>query len=131
MSKSRNTMQKEVIYQTLCRMSNHPSAAMVYEKLHHDYPTISRSTVYRVLGQMAEEGRILRLGIAGCDALYDGGTHPHSHVRCRICGAIADIPPVEIETPLDTAGFLLESYIVEYSGLCPHCRQDTENFMDK
>lgn len=131
MSKSRNTMQKEIIYQTLCRMSNHPSAAMVYENLHHDYPSISRSTVYRVLGQMAEEGRILKLGIAGCDTLYDGSTHPHSHARCRICGAIADIPLAEIETPLDTAGFLLESCIVEYSGLCSHCRQDTENLIDE
>ena len=130
MSKSRNTMQKEIIYQTLCRMSNHPSAAMVYENLHHDYPRISRSTVYRVLGQMAEEGRILKLGISGCDTLYDGSTHPHSHVRCRICGAIADIPPVDICTPSDTAGFLLENCIVEYSGLCPRCRQHAEKLID-
>lgn len=130
MSDSRNTIQKEIIYRTLCRMANHPTAAMVYEAVHQEQPTISRSTVYRVLGQMADEGRILKLGLAGSDTLYDGGTHPHGHVRCRNCGAVADIPPVEISAPSDTAGFLLESCIVEYSGLCPNCRRGAESATD-
>ena len=123
MSDRRNTLQKEIIHRTLCRMANHPTAAMVYEAVHRDHPTISRSTVYRVLGQMAEEGSVLRLGLAGSDARYDGDTHPHGHARCRVCGAIADIPPVEIGRPSDTAGFLLEDWTVEYSGVCPACRR--------
>ena len=125
MTDSRNTMQKEIIYRTLCSMANHPTAAMVYEAVHKDQPTISRSTVYRVLGQMADEGRILRLRLGDSDTLYDGGTHPHGHVICRNCGAIADIPPVDVKAPLDTAGYTLETCTVEFSGLCPDCR-DTE-----
>ncbi len=127
MTDSRNTIQKEIIYQTLCRMSNHPTAAMVYEAVHKEQPTISRSTVYRVLGQMADEGRILRLRMADSDTLYDGGIHPHGHVICKKCGTIADIPPAEVTYPKDTAGYLLESCTVEFSGLCPNCRSDEES----
>lgn len=122
MAEKRNTIQKEVIHQTLREMHNHPTAAMVYEKVHQAHPTISRSTVYRVLGQMAEEGIILHLGLAGSDARFDDSIHQHGHVRCRLCGAVADIPAVAIAEPEETDGFLLEGYTVEYRGLCPRCR---------
>ena len=45
----RKTMQKEIIHQTLRKMGCHPTAAMVYDQVHREQPTISRSTVYRVL----------------------------------------------------------------------------------
>ena len=123
MADRRNTLQKEIIHRTLCAMRSHPTAAMVYDEVHRQQPTISRSTVYRVLGQMAEEGQILRLGLAGSDDRYDGNIHRHGHVRCRLCGAVADIPPVAVGEPEDTAGFLLEDYAVEYCGLCPACQK--------
>ena len=122
MAEKRNTLQKEIIYDTLHRMHNHPTAAMVYEEVHKTHPTISRSTVFRVLGQLAEEGTILHLGLAGSDGRFDATTYQHGHVRCRLCGAVADIPAVAIADPEDTAGFVLEEYAVEYRGLCPHCR---------
>jgi len=122
MAEKRNTIQKGIIHETLRQMHNHPTAAMVYEKVHEAHPTISRSTVYRVLGQMAEEGSILHLGLAGSDARFDDSTHQHGHVRCRLCGAVADIPAVAIAEPEETEGFLLEGYSVEYRGLCPNCR---------
>ena len=123
MADRRNTLQKEIIHRTLCAMRSHPTAAMVYDEVHRQQPTISRSTVYRVLGQMAEEGQILRLGLVGSDDRYDGNIHRHGHVRCRRCGAVADIPPVAMGEPEDTAGFLLEDCAVEYCGLCPDCRK--------
>lgn len=118
----RNTIQKEIIHHTLCAMGCHPTAAMVYDRVHRDHPTISRSTVYRVLSRMAEEGKILRLELAGGDSRYDGRLQPHSHVRCRLCGAVADLPPVEVGTPADDGGFLLEDCAVVYRGLCAACR---------
>jgi Fe2+ or Zn2+ uptake regulation protein len=120
---TRNTVQKEIIHQTLCEMRNHPTAAMVYERVHRTHPTISRSTVFRVLGQMADAGRVLRLTMDGCDIRYDGDLTPHSHVCCRRCGAVADLPWTKVDPPEDTAGFLLEKCLVEYQGLCPACRE--------
>ena len=122
----RNTMQKEIIHHTLCEMGNHPTAAMVYDRVHLSHPTISRSTVYRVLARMAEEGKILRLELAGGDSRYDGEMTPHCHIRCRLCGTVADLPPVEAGPPADSAGFLVEDCAVVYRGLCPDCRQRAE-----
>ena len=123
MADKRHTVQKDIIRQTLCEMHNHPTAAMVFDRVHQAHPTISRSTVYRVLGQMADEGIILRLGLSGSDARYDGNVAQHGHVMCRVCGAISDIPAVPIRDPEETHGFLIEDYAVEYRGLCPCCRE--------
>ena len=119
----RNTMQKEIIHRTLCAMGGHPSAAAVYDRIHQDHSTISRSTVYRVLGRMAAEGKILRLELGGSDSRYDGELAPHDHVRCRLCGAVEDIPSVELGQPADDRGYLLEERAVIYRGLCPACRK--------
>ena len=119
----RNTVQKDIIQQALCEMRNHPTAAMVYDRVHLSHPAISRSTVYRVLSRLAEEGQILRLDLAGGDSRYDGETLPHSHVRCRVCGAVADLPAVEVGRPAQDGGFLLEDCAVVYRGLCPRCRK--------
>ena len=121
----RNTVQKEIIHRTLCEMGGHPAAAAVYERVHRDHAAISRSTVYRVLARMAEDGRILRLELGGSESRYDGDTRPHSHVRCRICGAVEDIPLVRVEPPAEDRGFLLEDCAVVYRGLCPICRAKT------
>ena len=123
----RNTVQKEIIHHALCEMRNHPTAAMVYDRVHLSHPTISRSTVYRVLSRMADEGKILRLDLAGGDSRYDGETLPHCHVRCRVCGAAADLPAVEVGWPAEDGGFLLEDCAVVYRGLCPGCRRAEEN----
>lgn len=122
----RNTLQKAIIYQTLRGMHCHPTAAVVYDCVHRDHPTISRSTVYRVLARMAEEGKILRLDLAGGESRYDGELRPHSHARCRLCGAVADLPAVEMGRPAEDGGFLLEDCAVVYRGLCPSCRRQAE-----
>ena len=119
---TRNTLQKEIILSTLCSLKSHPTAPMLYEEIHRSHPTISRSTVYRVLGQMAEDGTVLRLGIAGTEDRYDGDISPHSHIRCRCCGRVDDLPPVEVAPLEDTAGYAVEGCMVEYVGVCPGCR---------
>ena len=119
----RNTVQKEIIHRTLCEMGGHPSAAAVYDRIHQEHAAISRSTVYRVLARMAEEGKILRLELGGSDSRYDGQLSPHDHVRCRLCGAVEDIPSVAMDQPADDRGYLLEDRAVIYRGLCPACRK--------
>lgn len=86
MAEKRNTIQKEIIHQTLCGMHNHPTAAMVYDQVHLGHPTISRSTVYRVLGQLAEEGRVLRLAWRGRTACTTAISSP-TGMPAAVCAA--------------------------------------------
>lgn len=122
MAARRNTQQKSVIFETLCSMHNHPTAGQVYEEVRQKHPTISRSTVFRVLGQMAEEGTALRVCLIGSDDRFDSNTHRHSHIRCSACGAVADVPWVPVAPLRDTAGYQLTDCRVEYTGLCPACQ---------
>ena len=124
MTAKRNTLQKEIIRRTLCHLRCHPTAGEVYQAVHASHPTISRSTVYRVLGQLAEEGAALRLHLAGDDDRFDGNVAPHSHVRCVRCGAVADLPWADVALPAETAGYELTACVVEYTGICPDCRKD-------
>ena len=123
---TRNTLQKEIVRSTLCSLTSHPTAPMLYDLIHEKHPSISRSTVYRVLGQMAEEGEVLRLGVAGSDNRYDGTTEPHSHIRCRVCGRVDDLPPVAVQEVSDCGGYRIETCSVVYSGVCPECRRSEE-----
>ncbi len=123
---TRNTLQKEIIRSTLCSLKTHPTAPMLYEHIHRTHPSISRSTVYRILGQMVDEGTILRLGVAGSENRYDGWTEQHSHIRCRICGRVDDFPAVEVSPVTDSGGYCIESCSVVYSGVCPQCRATKE-----
>ncbi len=120
----RNTIQKDIIRSTLCSLTSHPTAPMLYERIHREHPSISRSTVYRVLGQLAEEGAILRLGVAGSENRYDATTAQHSHIRCRVCGRVDDLPAADIPPVEDSAGYCIESCSVVYSGVCASCGEN-------
>ena len=125
MAYKRNTHQKELILSVLGEAPCHPTAGEVYERVRLRCPTVSRSTVFRVLSDQAAEGRILRLHLDGEADRYDAATAPHCHVCCRRCGRVADLPWTDPPPPADTAGFTLEGCSVVYRGLCPDCRMDS------
>ena len=64
----RQTKQKQVIYDALT-MLNHPTATEVYAWVHERHPTVSRATVFRVLGGFAAIGR----GRIECGAVASEG----------------------------------------------------------
>ena len=49
MRTTRNTLQREIVHQTILSMQGHVTADMVYERIHAAHPSISRATVYRNL----------------------------------------------------------------------------------
>ena len=90
MGAMRNTRQKQMVYEALTRL-DHPTATQVYECVHAEHPTVSRGTVFRVLGGFAEGGQVRRVTIFGSDTRYDHTLAPHAHGRCRVCGGVCDV----------------------------------------
>ena len=66
----RQTKQKQIIYDAL-KTLDHPTATEVYGYVHEIVPTVSRATVFRVLGGFATNGRALELSAAGNEVRYD------------------------------------------------------------
>lgn len=125
----RQTRQKSIIYDAL-KTLDHPTATEVYGYVHERHPSVSRATVFRVLGGFAQTGRALELRMAGSDVRYDYNTCRHYHVHCRRCGRVADVlMPADFpvrESVKDSCGFSIENFQIEFLGLCPACRRCAE-----
>ena len=132
MKEKRNTLQKRIVSDIFCSMHNHPSAGMVYEAVQEKFPGISKATVYRLLAEAAEEGKIQRLKLTDANDRYDITVGKHYHVVCRCCGAVADVD-VEVDDLriADKAqgreGFLVENCHVEFVGICESCQKQNQN----
>ena len=123
----RQTKQKQIIYDAL-KTLDHPTATEVYGYVHENYPTVSRATVFRVLGGFATNGRALELKVAGNEVRYDYNVEPHYHAHCEKCGKVADVMATGI--PLGGLkvsaehGFQVRGYSVEFFGTCKDCERE-------
>ena len=119
----RNTRQKQMVYDALTRL-DHPTATEVYERVHEEYPTVSRGTVFRVLGGFAANGQVRRVRLADSDMRYDHTLQPHAHGRCRVCGRVCDVflPDFSaIAADAQSEGFRIDGFEVEFYGVCAAC----------
>ena len=124
----RQTKQKSIIYEALKGL-NHPTATEVYTRVHEAYPTVSRATVFRVLGGFAASGQALELRFAGSEVRYDYNVKKHSHVRCGCCGKVADVelegyPLKKVEAKV-CDNFVIEDFAIEFYGKCEACSKMT------
>lgn len=120
----RNTPQRRVIHEELCRLNNHPTAAEIYTAVRKKLPRVSLGTVYRNLDVLYEDGIINKLEFAGAETRFDGITRPHCHVRCTGCGRVADVldPGADLATlPDRLGGMKVTGHRLEYTGICADC----------
>ena len=119
----RFSQQRERIYQAVLESRAHPTAEMVYQQLKPEMPRLSLGTVYRNLQQMAREGRLTELD--GPVTRFDAVTRPHTHFRCRACGAMLDLETVPYDETLDrlaaARGCVVTGHTLIFTGHCPRC----------
>ena len=123
----RNTRQKQAVYDALTCL-DHPTATQVYDYVHAEYPTLSRGTVFRVLGGFAAGGQVRKVTLADSDARYDPTLAPHGHGRCRVCGKVFDVFLPDFDSIARDAvcgGFRIDGCEVEFTGMCDTCSQKT------
>lgn len=125
----RITPQRLALLRLLAASENHPSAALLHDRLREQYPTMSLATVYKTLSIMKEMGEVLELGFSDDDNRYDGSEpSPHPHLVCLKCRKIID-PEVFLLRDLarDVAastGFLILWQRLDLYGICPDCQKD-------
>lgn len=127
----RNTIQKELVLQTVQGLKRHLTAEEVYEFIKKDHPTIGKGTVYRNLGILAEEGAIRKVEVPDGPDRFDFTLKNHYHVECIRCGEIFDVDMDEVidlnERIHDTHGMQFLNYDIFFKGICPACRaKETE-----
>ena len=121
----RNTVQKNMVYDALRELHNHPTAETVYDRVRENCPAVSRATVYRILNRLAEQGKILRLNADGADH-YDHRTDLHHHVQCAVCGRVDDVvtrePGDVTELVTDNCGYQIIGGSLLFHGICRECQ---------
>lgn len=121
--KNRNTVQKEVVEKVVLSACDHPTAETVYLRAKEELPSISLGTVYRILKQLTDAGKVLEIPIKDAPSVYDKTTFDHAHLVCEKCGKITDvgIDSTSLVDSVNASGGKVENIHVLFFGLCPEC----------
>ena len=120
------TSQRRAVLDALKEYKGHPSAEELYLAVKKKNPKVALGTVYQALSVLEEIGLIGAKHWAESPVRYDLNTEPHHDIRCTRCGAVEEIPGVDLgdvqdavreNTPYEVTGTTL---VIE--GVCPSCR---------
>ena len=123
----RNTVQRRMVLDALQRLRSHPTVDEVFAEVCKEHPSISKTTVYRNLRQLADSNAIRQLFMADGLERYDFVSKRHSHFSCKRCGSIIDVEVEYFESMNDLVrkkyGFLVDEHNVMFSGICIGCHK--------
>lgn len=87
----------------------------------------NKTSIYRALDKLLEDGVICRHFFGGNEAVYElrKGSAAHAHVSCEKCGRVEclelqSVPQVKDKHKL--SGFKVTHYHVTLKGICSTCR---------
>ena len=121
------TFQRQVIYEAVVDSREHPTPELIYEQVRQRIPSISLGTVYKNVKTFLDSGILKEVTLHHGSLRLEANMTPHHHFVCSSCRAIYDIAqgavePVQYSTGEVPAGFLIESWRVEFAGLCKTCQ---------
>ncbi len=118
------TKHRELIFQDLTARKDHPTAKMVFESVKGKADRISFATVYNSLEYLVEHGLINKLNMESESIRYDAFLENHSHLICRNCGKVYDVPSLSLNTNdvnFDELGFKVDRIDISILGRCLNC----------
>lgn len=121
--------QREEIIEVIKNSYNHPTAEDIYMIVKAKDPAVSRSTVYRNLGLLVEDGMIQKISMLVGPDKYDYKRIPHNHVICTKCGKILDFEyNFQLEKLKESikkqTGIEISSKNIAIEGICENCKKD-------
>ena len=120
------TGQRRAVLDALKEFKGHPSAEEVYLAVKKKNPKVALGTVYQALSVLAEVGLIGARRWSESPIRYDLNIEPHHDIRCTRCGAVEEIPGVELgdlyETVRENTPYEVTETTLVIEGVCPSCR---------
>jgi len=125
MKQQRNTMQRQLVLDTVMMHKDHPTADQIYLDIREINNTISRGTVYRNLNLLIDKGEIVPVKVPHADR-FDYRLEKHYHLLCVSCGAVCDAPlsySHELEQVLiPQTDYIIQGHRTIFEGICPTCQ---------
>ncbi len=123
----RLTTQRMAVFRALSDDTTHPTADSLYSVVRRTMPSLSLSTVYRILDSLESEGLIRRVSAGNGVARYDANLGSHQHLICRVCGSMTDFEDESLSRlrcpPIQSAGFSPEELDIRVIGICRACNR--------
>ena len=73
------TQQRLVIFQSLIKSKDHPTAELIYENIKKINPSISLGTIYKTLEVFVDKALIKRVNTSEGNMRYDARMDNHNH----------------------------------------------------
>jgi Fe2+ or Zn2+ uptake regulation protein len=104
------------------------TAEEIYDRARIQMPSVARGTVYRNLGVLVEEGKILKLEMPSAPARYDRECCSHPHLICDCCGQVEDLvlPEGMLEPLISALPVAVTGYDLKLFHTCARCQQKQE-----
>jgi Fe2+ or Zn2+ uptake regulation protein len=119
------TAQRLTIFGVMRRHGQHLTAEEVFARVRAVLPTISLTTVYKVLNELVALGELQRVVLGDGSARFDPNTSQHAHLVCLQCGQAEDLPSTDYHVGLPEVaarGYRVLRQAVIFYGVCPACQ---------
>ena len=117
----RNTKQKDLILKIINNSCSHPNTNEIYELAREEIPNISLGTVYRIVNNLVEKGKIRTIQSIDNIHRYDNINWKHDHFICIKCGEVEDVEKSSSkEIKVINNNEVLDCDIT-YKGICKKC----------
>lgn len=110
------------ILEYLLDKQGHPSVDQIFNDLHKEIPTLSKSTVYNTLNLFVTARLVRMLTIEDNETRYDLIIDKHGHFKCESCGTIYDFK-INIDDFIadELSDFQINDQDVYFKGICSSC----------
>ncbi|MDR2655761.1 MAG: transcriptional repressor [Oscillospiraceae bacterium] len=130
-----STRQSEAVLAYIASLDGrHITAAQILEHFQSSEGHIGRTTIYRQLEKLVEDGKVLRYscnGSPGACYQYVGGIQSEEkncHLKCENCGSLfhlEDEVAKEISRRLfEKKGFIMDNIKTVFYGVCSSCAKE-------
>lgn len=123
----RNTIQKEMILNAVRSLQNHATADEIFELIREESSIIGKSTLYRNLNIMVQDGLINKIEIPDGPDRFDSRLNEHYHAKCVKCNRLFDVDmdtmPDLIAGVKNTSGIQVLNFDILFKGICSSCQE--------
>lgn len=120
------SVQRIAVMKYLLTHKTHPTVEEIYDALHGEISTLSKTTIYNTLKLFVERGAALQLNIEDKCVHFDGDISAHAHFMCQHCGMIYDIFPSKMPiinelSSLEFGSHNIQNVQLNLTGVCEKC----------
>jgi len=120
------TPPRLAVLEVIEQEGEHLNPAEILTRAQAIYPALGRATVYRTLELLTQLGIVRPIYVGEHGPTYIRAEGGHHHLVCSTCGIVIDFDQCAAEQMTqelsERFGFQIKSHLLEFYGLCEHCR---------